>query len=359
MAHHCPPMKHLVSILSLLALALVSGCNKQEPKPAAPPPAKAERAKPASPPAPPMPPKLDGPSAAEIIQKVQDAYAGITNYTGTGRTVSAMDMSSMDFSKMPGMPKGVADSTEMKMKKIMGDTQTVQHDFTLKLARPGRYVIEWELKSPAMPGASMGKGAVWSDGTSHYLMMNTNQYSKMPDQMMALATATGISGGAANTVPNLFFQGSATALKSMEQAVRWPDEKLGEDDCYIVEDAVAGVMKLRYWVRKADHLVCQQQQIFGGSPGSADKSPAMTDETLRETLKAMKQEATPENMDRMRKMMEGAKVMTANIKGTITETHTAIRVNQPLKSVDLNFNRPTTAKLGPSPIEQFIKKQGE
>ena len=40
-------MKHLASILSLLALALVSGCNKQEPKPAALPPAKTEPAKPA------------------------------------------------------------------------------------------------------------------------------------------------------------------------------------------------------------------------------------------------------------------------------------------------------------------------
>lgn len=350
-------MKRLISTLSLLALAFVSGCNKQEPKPAAPPPAKAESAKPASPPAPPTPPKLDGPSAAEILQKVQDAYAAITNYTDTGKTVSEMDMASMDFSKLPGMPKGAADSAEMK--QAMGGKQTVQHDFTLKLARPGRYVIEWELKSPAMPGASMGKGAVWSDGTSHYLMRNTNQYSKMPDQRMALATATGISGGAARTVPNLFFQGPVTAFKTVEQSVRLPDEKLGEDDCYIIEGSVGGVMKLRYWVRKADHLVCQQQQIFGGSPGSTDKSPAMTDETLRETLKAMKQEATPENMDRTRKMMEGARAMTANIKGTITETHAAIRVNQPLKSEDLIFKRPSTAVLGPSPIEQLMKKQGQ
>lgn len=73
----------------------------------------------------------------------------------------------------------------------------------------------------------------------------------------------------------------------------------------------------------------------------------------------MKQEATPENMDRTRKMMEGARAMTANIKGTITETHTAIRVNQPLKPDDLNFKRPSNAKLGPSPLEQFMKQPGQ
>ncbi|MEQ2005551.1 MAG: hypothetical protein ABMA26_02035 [Limisphaerales bacterium] len=350
-------MKRLASTLSLLALAFVSACNKQEPKSAAPPPAKAEPAKPAAPPAPRTLPKLDGPSAVEIIQKVNGAYAAITNYTDTGKTVTAMDMSSMDFSKL-GMSRNITDSDGFKQTMAMSSKQTVQQDFTLKLARPGRYVIEWEMKSPAMPGVSMGKGAVWSDGTSHYLMMSTDGYSKMPDQMMALAAATGISGGAANTVPNLFFQGPAAAFEIIEGTVRLPDEKLGEDDCYILERSVGGMMQQRYWVRKADHLVCQQQQIFGGSPVSADKSPALTDEDLRQTLKATKQEATPENMDRMRKMMEGAKAMTANIKGTITETHTAIRVNQPLKSADLTFNPPSTAQLVPSPLEQHMKKPG-
>lgn len=272
-------MKPLKSIVTLLALGFAIGCKDAAP------------------------PKLDGPSAVEIIQKVQDAYAAITDYTDTGKAVTEIDMSGMDLSKMPGIPKSLADSPQMK--QTMGGKQTVQHDFTLKLARPGSYIIEWELKTPAKLVVSMGKGAVWSDGTSHFLMSFPSQYSEMQNREMALAPSP--VGAAANTVPNLFFQGQAGLGKTLLQIARWPDEKLGDDDCYIVEGLVGGMMKVRYWIRKTDHLICQQM------------------------AKASK------------------------LKFTLTETYSNIQVNQGLKSTDLVFNPPPTAKLIPSPTKQQQK----
>ena len=57
------------------------------------------------------------------------------------------------------------------------------------------------------------------------------------------------------------------------------------------------------------------------------------------------------------KMMEGAMAMASKLKGTITQTHTNIQVNQGLKSTDLVFNPLATAKLMPSPLKQSMKEQ--
>lgn len=342
-------MKRLVLIFSFLAVAFVSGCNKQEPKPAALPPAKVEPAKSAASPA---PPKIDGPSVDEILQKVQGAYAAITNYTSTGKIVSHVDMAGTDFSKL-GMSKELTDSPGLKQAMAMSRNQAILTDFTIKIARPDRYVIEWELKAAATPGESM-KGAAWSEGTNHFVMMNTNQYSQLPDQRMAFA----LSGGVAETVPKFFFEGSFGLLrfKNLLQHVRLPDEKLGDDDCYIVEGSHVGIGRERYWIRKADHLVCQIQQVYRDN---TDKSPAKTGAAIREQLKAMNVEATSELLanPELRKLTESLMAMEAGIKGTNTETHTGILVNQPLKSADLSFQPPSTAKLVPSPIIERLKNK--
>lgn len=345
----------------LLALALVLGCNKQESKPAATPgagkapPATAKTETPAKPAPAPTPPKLDGPTAAEILAKAAEAYGALTNYSAKGKTVSEIEMSSMDFSKIPEIPQGVADSPEMK--KAMSGKQTSTHEFTIKLARPSRYVIEWEMKTAMMPGMPMGKGAVWSDGSSHYLMMTPMQYSKIQNREMALASATGISGGAANTVPAVFYPNQTTPaanpLKTLQNTARWPDETVDGEDCYVVEGWLGGMAQLRYWLRKQDQLIKQRRQILGGSM----KAPSMTDDDLRNSLKAMNQEATPEKIDQMRKMMEGAMAMASKAKGSITETHSDIRVDQPLKSTDFVFRRPTGAQLVASPLDQMMKGQ--
>ena len=356
-------MKSTTPLLLALALALALGCNKQDSKPAAPPdaakapPAAAKAEAPAKPAAPPAPPKLDGPTAQEILAKASEAYTALTNYSAKGKTVSEIDMSTMDFSKLPGMPQGMADSPEMK--QAMSGKQTSTHEFTLKLARPGRYVIEWELKAANMPGTQMGKGAVWSDGTSHYLMMNPSQYSKIQGRDMALGGATGISGGAANTVPSMFYPSeigtSTNPLKTLQSAARWEDEKVDGEDCYVVEGWLGGMAQMRYWFRKEDHLIKQRRQILGGD----QQMPAMTDGALRESLKAMNQEATPEKITEMRKQMEGAMAVASKMKGHMTETHSDIKVNQPLKSTDLIFKRPATAKLVASPFDQFMKQKAQ
>lgn len=347
-------MKHHPLML-LLAIALALGCGKKESTtpavgtnaPAAPP-AKVESARA---PAPPAPPKLEGPTAQEILAKAAEAYAALTNYSARGKVVSEIDMSTMDLSKMPGMPQGMADSPEMK--QAMSGKQTSTHEFAIKLSRPNRFVIEWELKAANLP--AMGKGAVWCDGTSHYLMINPSQYSRIQGRDMALASATGISGGAAHTVPTLFYTNETAAipssLKSLQSAARWQDEAVDAEECYVVEGWMGGMAQMRFWITKKDHFIKQRRQILGGDM----KPPAVTDDELRESLKAMGQETTPEQLAMMRKMMESATAMAAKMKGTITETHSGIQVNQPLQSADLAFKRPSTAKLVPSPMNQFMK----
>ena len=79
--------------------------------------------------------------------------------------------------------------------------------FSILLKKPNLYLISWTQKNMPMAGMTQG-GAVWSDGTQPYLYMGVmNAYSKMGSDEMALASATGISGGAANTIPSLFLLG--------------------------------------------------------------------------------------------------------------------------------------------------------
>ncbi|MEW6306786.1 MAG: hypothetical protein AB1705_25250 [Verrucomicrobiota bacterium] len=336
----------LAHLTSLLLLALSAACSKQDSAPPSQPAASspATESAPAQPASPAEPPKLDGPTAGDILQKMQDAYAAITNYSAKGKTVSVFDMSRVDLSKMPGMPAGGAKSAEAKA--ALAAQQSITHDFTLKLGRPGHYQIEWTQTAATVPGMRMGKGAVWSDGASHYLMISPERYSKIQGRDMALAGATGISGGAAQTVPSLFFDLPVSLLKQLQRVARWPDESIENEACYVVEGWVAGSMQMRLWITKNGHLLKQRRHILGNTI----QAPPMTDNDIRQSLKAMNQEATPEAIQQMRKTMENAMAMASQLKGSMTETHSDIRINQSLTPADLEFKPPPDAQLAPAPF---------
>ncbi len=277
---------------------------------------------------------------AEIMQKVQETYKSLSSYSAVGKTVSLIDISGVNTSALPGTSDGIKDSKEFK--DAISKPQTMTHTFTIKLGRPDLYRIEWDQK---VHSTFSNKGAVWSAGAGDFLLMGENNYSKLNTRELALATATGISGGAAHTMPSIFFDTQNDLLKSLTNFSQLKDEKIENDDCYVVTGDRAG-QKLIFWISKENFLIRQRQHVLG----STSSLPELSDDAIKESLKQLNKEATPSAIAEMRKTMQFAKTASSQMKGTMTETHQNISINQPMAKEEFKYPIPAGLKPSPSPF---------
>jgi len=150
-------------------------------------------------------------SPSEILKKVAETYKSMKTYKAKGTITSDIDTGGM------------------KMK-----TET---SFSILLKKPNLYLISWTQKNMPMQGM-MESGAVWSDGTQPYLYMGVmNAYSKMSSDELALGGATGISGGAAFTIPSLFlsaFKEQPAPFSRLRDPKIEKTERVGKEDCYVI-----------------------------------------------------------------------------------------------------------------------------
>ena len=222
----------------------------------------------------------DAPSASEIFKRAQEKYASLTSYSDNGSTVS----------------------------EINGMRLTTK--FTVKLARPDFYLIEWE--QPVNPNYS-NKGAVWSAGEGDFLKLGNKSAVKQKSQQMALASATGVSGSAAATIPGTFFRmGWGNQLNaSVSNSKRQSDEKVGDVDCYVFTRELKGLTNTLY-IGKQDFLIHQVRTVTSGVSMKA---------TLDEAAKSHPEIA--------------ASLPKSDPQGIMaTETHENIEVNQKLSKED-------------------------
>jgi outer membrane lipoprotein-sorting protein len=277
----------------------------------------------------------------EIIQKVQEKYKSLSSYSAAGKTVSVIDLSGVDASGLPGASDSIIkDSKEYK--EAMGKPQTLTHTFTIKLGRPDFYRIEWE---QSIYATFSNKGAVWSAGEGDFLLIGEKNYSKLNSRELALASATGISGGAAHTTPSIFFDTQNNLLKRATNFSPLNDEKIENDDCYVVTGNMAG-QKIIFWISKENFLIRQRQNVFG-NPSTL---PELSDDAIKDSLKQLNKEATPAAIAEMRKTMQLAKAVTSQMKGTMTETHQNISINQPIAKEEFKYPLPAGLKPAPSPF---------
>jgi outer membrane lipoprotein-sorting protein len=218
-------------------------------------------------------------SPAEIIKRAREKYASLTSYSDEGTTVAALN----------------------------GTTITTA--FTIRLARPNLYRIDWE---QAVPSGFANKGAVWSSGQGDFLQIGGGA-KKQANQELALASATGISGGAAATIPGTFFkltwgdQLGDSVLSEKQQA----DEKVGGVDCYVFTASAKGWTKT-LWIGKQDFLIHQYRTV-----------------TSAEAMKTALAEAVKRNP------VMSDRLQTPELQGsTSTETHAKIVLNQPFLNTD-------------------------
>jgi outer membrane lipoprotein-sorting protein len=228
-----------------------------------------------------------------------------------------------------------------------GGKTTMETTFSIKLKKPNQYLITWNQTTQNIPFAQ--SGAVWSDGSQPYLYMGVMKaYSKMSGDEMALGAATGISGGAAFTIPSLFlpvFKSQPDPFSRLINPQIEGGELVDGDDCYIISGSSTVSKKETFWISKTAHLIRKYSRSLEAPEGGV-KLPQMTDQQLDESIKAMGQQVTDATRQQMRDSMKKAQesLKTANLKGSSTEVH--LKINSPdLKDSDFDFKPPAEATL--------------
>ena len=230
-------------------------------------------------------------SAAEICKQTAARYASLTSYSDEGTTVSKIGaMTAMDYT------------------------------FTINLARTNLYQILWRQAGEFYTT----KGVVWSAGEGDFIWMGKNfTPRKCENQEMALASATGISGGAAAEIPGSFFKSKwGNQLDNPKtEFKRKADEKIGDVDCYVLMHDANGRTNI-LWIGKADLLIHQIEN---------DTSAAFMKTMMEEQAKKMPQ---------IRAMLDSAGDQLFKDSKAV-ETHQNIRINPPLTKADFEFKAPT------------------
>jgi len=261
-------------------------------------------------------------TAAQVFAKVIATYQAMPSYQSTGTVESEIDTGD---------------------KKI--HTQTA---FTMRLKKPNQYRIQWTQKN--MPATQSGQhGAVWNDGDQPFLYIGAmNAYGKMGSDEMALGGAMGISGGCVYTIPALylaFFKNQPHPFTRLREPKMEAHEKIGEEECYVICGASTISNKETFWISQSRFLVLKYRRSLEPPDGGVT-IPEMTDQQVSEALKGLGQEATAENMKKMRAMMERSKALfeTAKMKGSMTELHENVSSPE-LKKEDFQFAIPEGAVL--------------
>jgi len=152
-------------------------------------------------------------SPYQISQKVQEKYASLSSY-----------------------------SDEVQIVTVVDDTTATAAGFTIRLARPGFYQVEWSPYGDSSYAAgNTGIQTVWSSGAGDFVEMGWG-VQRQYDRDVALAKAAATSGSAAVTIPQMFFnvQWQDQRDDSILGEKRLADEKIGKIDCYVVSRDLQG-----------------------------------------------------------------------------------------------------------------------
>jgi RNA polymerase sigma factor (sigma-70 family) len=277
-----------------------------------------------------------GMSPPEILGKTRSAYASLTNYSSSGESISTTF---------------VAESPD----EIIGQST---NQFTLMLARPDTYRIEWE-----NPSLGPSKGLVWSAGNGHFsifssrtsvpdtnallFMMMTN-FHKANDLSHGLSYVYSFGDLPGTMIPAVFY--NTDRLNShnllhpewhrLSDYVRKRDERINGVDCYILSASPQRerFIEITLWISKRDFLILQMQKTTEFS----QQLPMRTDAEIvaqpqRDNGNRLSAETLAAAVRRLQEM--DAKFRRPRRLVT-TQTHNRIVVNQVLSNRDFEPTLP-------------------
>ncbi len=208
-----------------------------------------------------------------------------------------------------------------------GNESVIKKEFTIVLKKPNLYRITWKQNTASFMNST---GAVWSDGSHPFLYMGppVNSYSKATNDEMAIAAATGISGGSAHTIPSLFFdffKQKNDIFSSLRDVQLMGSELVDNEECYVIRGHSRFPKEETYWISKSKYLIKKHSQSLD-TPEGESPFPEFSDEQMIESIKAMGQEGNPEQIRQMKDTLKMAreKMKDFKMKGNSVEIHSQI-----------------------------------
>jgi len=255
----------------------------------------------------------------QLLRELQIRYESMRSYSATGDVTSVINISEVPLSDAAQGPARAA--------------QESHHRFTIKLGRPELYRIEWKQQMPSFTT----KGALWSDGSARVLTVPGQKSPVEPqDTQTALAMATGISGGVANTIPSAFFAFKGSSFTALTDTRLDGEETIEGDPCYVIKAHLAD-QGVTLWISKATHLLRQKRHDFA-RPRSM---PELGDDDVRRALESWNREASDEAIKAMRAQLEAARAMMNLMSGYSVEVHRDIRIDVPVRLSEFRIRKPS------------------
>lgn len=256
----------------------------------------------------------------DIFRQVVATYEAMPTYQAEGKVDTEIDMG-------------------------MGKMPTTTY-FSIQLQKPNLYKIAWQQEIG--PGIQQ-HGAVWNRGNQPFLYLSSmNVYSKVSTDLEAISTATGISGGAAFTIPSLFFSFLDEHQSPFGQVIE-PHlvkiESIHGEDCYVISGRSSRAERETYWISQTRYLIRRYSRTFV----SHGQDLSMTDTLDRESeaiLNKMGKRLRKEDRQALEQIMraENERLKSARVESTTTEFHETISL-VPLAPEDFEFDVPAGAQL--------------
>ena len=220
-----------------------------------------------------------------------------------------------------------------------GRETSIGATFSMKLARPRYYRVEWTQH----PGLGRPQsGAVWNDGDRPRLYLEASgAVSDMESDEMAIAAATGASMATAHTIPTLFFRfgDSPDLIDRIAEPRLEGSQMIGVVDCHIVAGHTANGINYRLWIATNEPYIVQIENSLGG-PLSQDAIQEQSPEDEERTLKALGREITEENRRQLQDSLRQARAIIASVRGTSKQTFLTFDLTLPIPSEAFAFDVP-------------------
>jgi hypothetical protein len=251
--------------------------------------------------------------AKQLLRDVQAKYASLQSYSDVGETRATITTT-------PVSTGGTSATAAAK-------PQESRTKFTIQLARPQMYRIEWDASTDFFSS----KGSAWSDGGSHFVRL-AGETNRPQDTETALAMATGVSGGAANTIPSIFLDLETNGIKSAENPVMGGEEAIEGEDCFVVK-VHRDHIDQTFWISKASKLIRQEKMDFSGAFAPEELSHDDAKKVLESMGRTVTEDAIQALRDQMAAMQKMMKASGVQSHSSI-ETHREIKINDPMSPGD-------------------------